>query len=341
MINTIYQLIAPRRFETSFEELNLKSDKVLIRPQYLSICNADQRYYQGLRSPQIMKEKLPMALIHEGVGTVLYDPFGEYKSGDYIIMIPNEPYQQDDIITGNYLRTSKFRGSSIDGFLQESLLLNRSRLVKINSEVDMKVASFTEFVSVSLHAIRRLERKSHARRDIIGVWGDGNLGYVTALLLKYLMPDSKILVVGVNDFKLDKFTFADEVILSDELGTSVAVDHAFECVGGNYAQTAINQMIDRINPEGSIAILGVSEFEVPLNTRMILEKGLTIFGNSRCEREDFLEVINLYDKQPEIVLYLSNIVNQCIDIRSIRDIEFAFESDIRKEYGKTIMKWNI
>lgn len=51
------------------------------------------------------------------------------------------------------------------------------------------------------------------------------------------------------------------------------VDHAFECVGGAASQSAINQMIDYIQPEGTMSILGVSEYPVPINTRMILEKG--------------------------------------------------------------------
>lgn len=341
MLNTIYHLVAPRRFEVGFENISLNSEKVLIRPTYLSICNADQRYYQGLRPPHIMKEKLPMALIHEAIGEVLYDPQGIYKSGDKVVMIPNEMTQSDEIIAGNYLRSSKFRASSIDGFLQENILLDATRILRLPEKIDFNVAAFTEFVSVSIHSIMRMKKRAHARREMIGIWGDGNLGYVTALLIRYLFPESKIIVVGVDYSKLEKFTFADEVCIADDILGSMHVDHAFECVGGTHSQTAISQIIDYINPEGTIAILGVSEYQVPLNTRMILEKGLTVFGSSRSEREDFKQVIDTYLKYPEITQYLSNIINQEIEINTIADIAYAFESDIRKEYGKTIMKWNM
>ena len=55
------------------------------------------------------------------------------------------------------------------------------------------------------------------------------------------------------------------------------VDHAFECAGGEGSVAAIEQIIDRIN-RGTVSLLGVSENNVPINTRMVLEKGLRLFG---------------------------------------------------------------
>ena len=91
MLNTVYQLKRPRQFEAVFKELNLLDDQVLVRPTYLSICNADQRYYQGTRDKKILNQKLPMALIHEGIGKVVYDPTGTFRIGEQVIMIPNIP----------------------------------------------------------------------------------------------------------------------------------------------------------------------------------------------------------------------------------------------------------
>ena len=79
MLNTVYQLKRPRQFEIVFKNVDLDEKHVLVRPTYLSICNADQRYYQGLRDKEILKEKLPMALIHEGIGRVVYDPTGTFS----------------------------------------------------------------------------------------------------------------------------------------------------------------------------------------------------------------------------------------------------------------------
>ena len=108
MINTVYRLVAPRRFEIAFEDIDIFGENAIVRPTNLSICNADMRYYLGTRDPKVLAEKLPMALIHEGIGEVLVDPSGKFKSGDLVVMVPNCPVEKDDYIAENYLRSSKF-----------------------------------------------------------------------------------------------------------------------------------------------------------------------------------------------------------------------------------------
>lgn len=340
MLNTVYQLKGPRQFEIAFRDVELDAEHVIVRPTYLSICNADQRYYQGTRAEEILRKKLPMALIHEGIGKVIYDPTGTYEVGAEVVIIPNRPEESHPVIAENYLRSSKFCASSQDGFLQEYISTLPDRLVRLPEGINKIVAAFTELVSVSFHAISRFRRFSHEQRRVIGVWGDGNLGYITSLLLKYRMPESRIIVFGVNAYKLNDFSFADETYLISEIPEDLELDHAFECVGGGASSKAINQIIDYIVPEGTISILGVSEDLAPINTRMVLEKGLRIFGSSRSGREDFEGLIGLYEEYPEIVAYLENIVGSQIEVRDVKDIGRAFETDIHKLIGKTVMIWN-
>lgn len=340
MLNTVYQLKGPRQFEIAFQDVELDAEHVIVRPTYLSICNADQRYYQGTRAEEILRKKLPMALIHEGIGKVIYDPTETYEVGAEVVIIPNRPEESHPVIAENYLRSSKFCASSQDGFLQEYISALPDRLVRLPEGINKVVAAFTELVSVSFHAISRFRKFSHEQRRVIGVWGDGNLGYITSLLLKYRMPESKIIVFGVNAYKLNDFTFADETYLVSEIPDDLELDHAFECVGGGASSKAINQIIDYIIPEGTISILGVSEDLAPINTRMVLEKGLRIFGSSRSGREDFEGLIGLYEAYPEIVAYLENIVGSQLEMRDVKDISRAFETDIHKLIGKTVMIWN-
>lgn len=339
MLNTIYRLTQPRKFEIEFSDIDIMCGDVIVRPTYLSICNADQRYYQGTRDAKVLAKKLPMALIHEGVGEVVYSPVDEFKPGDRVIMIPNTPTQQDEIVAENYRLTSKFRASGFDGFMQEFVSIRSDRLVHLPDFIDPAVASFTEIVSVSVHAITRFDKIAHKRRNVIGVWGDGNLSYMTSIFLKKFFPESTVYVFGVVPAKLSDFTFVDGTFLTSAIPDDLQVDHAFECVGGNGSQIAIDQIIDRINPEGTISILGVSEYAVPINTRMILEKGLRMFGSSRSGREDFLKTVEMYEKYPEIPEYLSHMVYMIKPVRSISDMREAFDMDTKKAFGKTIMKW--
>ena len=339
MLNTVYRLVAPRRFEVAFNDIDLNGEQIVVRPTHLSICHADQRYYQGSRPVEVLAKKLPMALIHEGIGDVVYDPLGEFKPGELVVMIPNTPVEKDEIIGENYLRSSKFRASGFDGFMQDNVALDRDRVLRLPQDIDRSVAAFTEIVTISVQALRRFARFTHKRKNVVGIWGDGNLGYITAIFFHYMYPETKLLIFGTDKEKLATFSFADETYLVWDVPEGVEVDHAFECVGGEASQKAVDQIIELINPEGTISLLGVSEYAVPINTRMVLEKGLCLFGSSRSGREDFEKTVEMYQEHPEILGYLSNIVGAQVEIHSIADMNKAFELDIQKMMGKTIMIW--
>lgn len=338
MINAVYRLIAPRMIDVTYREVAI-AGKTLVRPAFLSICRADQRYYQGQRPAQTMQEKLPMALLHECVGQVVYDATGTFQSGDWVVPIPNTPHEYDAVAAENYLRSSDFASSGTDGFLRDYIDYPPQRLVALPGGINLHVASFVELISVAIHAIARFSSFSHKRKDVIGVWGDGNLGFITALLLKQRYPNAKLHVFGLVEAKLAYFTFADGVYHTNRMPADLQIDHAFECVGGAGAQSAIQQVIDHIRPEGTITLMGVSEEPVPVSTRMVLEKGLRIIGASRSGRQDFLDTVVLLQKQPLLVSYLENLIGEVLPVRTISDIHAAFEADIRRGFGKTILQW--
>lgn len=67
MINQVYQLVAPRQFDVTYNNVDIYGNHVIVRPLYLSICAADQRYYTGRRDENVLRKKLPMSLVHEAV----------------------------------------------------------------------------------------------------------------------------------------------------------------------------------------------------------------------------------------------------------------------------------
>ena len=340
MLNRVYRLVAPRIIEPVEVSVDIDSSVVAVRPTHLSICNADMRYYLGRRSPEALAKKLPMALIHEGIGRVAFDQAGEFAPGTPVVMLPNDPVETDDVIAENYLRSSRFCGSGFDGFMQELCVLPRARVLALPQGIDLQVAAFTELVSVAVHTVSRFDAIAHARRDVVGVWGDGNVGFITALVLRMRYPDMRIVVFGLDPSKLSDFTFAD-TYLATEAHLAPQVDHAFECCGGNGSVSAIDQIIDMIHPEGTIALMGVSENPVPINTRMVLEKGLRVYGSSRSGRADFQSTLALYRAHPEMIDYLGALVGTVVPVSTIKDIASAFDADTKKSMGKTIMEWNM
>lgn len=337
MINIVYRLKSPKFFEESIDEIEL--DGIVVRPTYLSICQADQRYYQGSRPAEVLDKKLPMALIHEGIGEVVYDGNGNFKSGDKVVMIPNTPLK-DDVCRLNYSYASKFRGSGFDGFTSDLIKLDEDRVVKIPDEFNPYVSAFIELITVAYQGISKFEDLAITPKDVLGVWGDGNLGFITTLLLKVKFPDSKVIIFGKHQDNLNLFSFADEIYRIHDVPDGLVIDHGFECVGSSASQSAVEQIIDLINPQGTINLFGVSEYPVPINTRMVLEKGLTLQGNSRSEREDFTGVVKLLSENPHMFDYLEKLITNICEINSLNDLKEAFDIDHISKFGKTILKWN-
>lgn len=226
---------------------------------------------------------------------MLDDPSGTFRRGQKVVMIPNVPARKDDIIYENYAEGSHFLSSGYDGFMREMVDLSADRLVAYEHIPD-KLAAITEFVSVAVHAATRFSLAAHARREVITVWGDGSLSYTVCCVLKKLFKSSKINVVGRDMRKLSHFSFVDKTYISDELPADYTTDHAFECCGGEGSYYAIDDIIRTIRPQGCVMLMGVSENRVGINTRDILEKGLTFIGSSRSGRSDFEKAISFMEQ---------------------------------------------
>ena len=339
MINRIFQLMKPGFISVKYVDESFLGDKVIVKPLYVSLCHADQRYYLGKRDPKVLAKKLPMAPIHESCGEVVFDPTNTFKVGDKVSMIPNTPpCTYDDSIYENYVKGSYFLSSGHDGFMREFVKIAPARLVKFNN-IDLPVASILEFISVGFHAYDRFVKNSIENKETITIFGNGSLGFVTANVLKYKFPNSKIVVIGRNLEKLKIFSFVDEVYSSDDIPEDFSTDHGFECAGGPGSEDAINNIIKYIKPQGSIMLMGVSENKVAINTRDILEKGLTLIGCSRSGRVDFQEAVKMLGNK-KIQNRFKSIVFEDDEINSVDDIHRFFKNDLNTPF-KTVAKWNI
>ena len=86
-------------------------------------------------------------------------------------------------------------------------------------------------------------------------------------------------------------------------------------------------------------LMGVSENEVPINTRDVLEKGLTLVGSSRSGKSDFEEAVKLLEI-PEFQSKIRRIIFEESPVNSIEDIHRVFKSDLNTSF-KTVFKWNL
>ncbi|MBP5617818.1 MAG: ribitol-5-phosphate dehydrogenase, partial [Clostridia bacterium] len=91
--------------------------------------------------------------------------------------------------------------------------------------------------------------------------------------------------------------------------------------------------------QGTLMLMGVSEKEVPYNTRMVLEKGLTLVGCSRSDRPDFENVV-AFLRAPGMAQRVARMISEVVEVRSIDDIYKAFDRDLTTPF-KTVLHWNL
>lgn len=339
-----YKITEPKRFEIFVEDI--RNENVLVRPEYLAVCKADIRYYLGNREISILKRKFPMSLIHEATGTVVRDKKGEFAEGQRVILLPCrkseckgdkciECVRDNPRLMDNYCPESVFCSSNYDGFSKELVDVESQYLVPIPDEVGVE-AVFSELISVGCCALRRAGLTAENAPEAIAVWGDGIMGYIIALTAKFSLG-CRVDVIGLSKEKLEMFDFAD-IYYGNDLDMLPRMTVAIEAVGGNASGIAANQAIDKLYSGGKIILCGVANDNVPLNTRMILEHGLSIRGTTRSTRCDFEQAVELLKNEEfrSRVLRLLLSVNR---VNNIKDYYAVFDRESKSTaLGKNIMK---
>ena len=113
---------------------------------------------------------------------------------------------------------------------------------------------------------------------------------------------------------------------------------AIEAVGGNASGIAANQAIDKLYSGGKLILSGVANDNVPLNTRMVLEHGISIRGTTRSVRCDFEKAVELL-RIPEFREHIKALLLSVREVNNIRDYYAVFEEESKSTaLGKNIMK---
>lgn len=345
MLVRSYKIAAPRRFENYIDDVILNKDEALIKIDKAAICKADLRYYIGNRDPRLLGLKYPLNLIHEAIGTVCKDEGKDFNVGDKVVFVPNIIPDSADFerlkkyntpeLGENYCSEALFASSNFDGFSKEYISYPKRNLLKLPEGIDNNILVFLELTSVAHAAYRRIKFK---KGDMAAVWGDGNLGFILCSLLK-AMGIETVIAVGKHMDKLERFPADKVFITGDPDIEKLNIDASYECVGGNFAEAAIDEMINSVEIGGKLVLSGVSESKIPFNTRKILEKGISIYGITRSNVEDFKSAISLM----KISEYSNNISKLILGekvIGNIGDFSDAFEEESHnKNLGKYILDY--
>jgi len=361
----VFEVVGPYKMRERREEISeIPEGCVLLRVLLTGICHADLRYVSCSRPPHILRERLPLPVFHEGIAKIVEvgDGVQNFRQDDLVVVVPNIPcYIQDpekypDIYRAcescrpggpgeNLCRDVKFLSSNAPGLSRTFLVHPASCIFKVPEGIPDEIAVLTEPLTVIKRAIELVDVNYNSH---VAVLGGGFMGFITAATLSRIVGISKpnLLVTDIFDFKLEKFEgFATtlnvrETSIPDDFSSSF--DIAFECAGGKAAESTIKQALTLLSPGGTCMLIGVSEEAIPIKTRIILEKGLTLKGTTRSAAIDYPEVLK-WLKRGDFTETLRKIIYpkifQAKDCDSILSACRTAESP--KTHGKVLIDWRL
>lgn len=361
----IFEVIGPYKMRERSEEIsNLPEGCLLLRVLLTGICHADLRYVSCSRPPHILRERLPLPVFHEGIARIVEigDGVQNFRPDDLVVIVPNVPcYIQDpekypDVYRAcescrpegpgeNLCRDVKFLSSNAPGLSRAFIIHPASCVFHLPEGIPEEIAVLTEPLTVIKRAIELAGVNYNSR---VAVLGGGFMGFIIAAVLSRIVGISKqnLLVTDIFDLKLEKFgdlattLNVKETPIPDEFSSSF--DIAFECAGGKAAEFTIKQALSLLSPGGTCMLIGVSEGEVPIKTRVILEKGLTLKGTTRSAAIDYPKVLkwlqrNSFAETLRRIIYPK--IFQAKDCNSILSACRTAESP--KTHGKVLIDWRI
>jgi len=330
------------------EDINPNENECLVKVEKAAICKADLRYYEGEREERILGLKYPMNLLHEMSGRVLKDKSGTFKVGEKVVLVPNiiiddkisnsdENIINNEYLGENYCESAKFASSNTDGFAKQVVAWPLKYVVKCPQNISSNVLVFCELISVGISAFRRVKHVSPECKTIC-IWGDGILGYIISSLAKNIY-NMNVIIVGKHEEKLKKFC-CDEYINLKLLPKKLYKADAFiECVGGKGMNYAIHDILNVIRPGGSVVLTGVSENDIEISTRKILEKGIVITGSTRSSYEDFKNAVKCFENE-KFLKSIKQLDFGTIDVKNIIDFYNIFEKNCCENMlGKYILNF--
>ncbi|MEK6948660.1 MAG: alcohol dehydrogenase catalytic domain-containing protein [Nanoarchaeota archaeon] len=348
-----YQVVSPETVQVMEYVIDEVPDGyILVKPVLTGICQSDLRYYFGRRNPEVLKKRYPLCLLHEGIAEVV-EGNNKFKKGQKVVIIPNIPCYMhkspadkcascENQLSENYCLDVKFMSSNCDGMTQTYFLQPAECALPVPETVPDDIAVLAELLTVTYRA--SIEANI-TEKDKVVVFGCGPTGYLMAALLHFgkKIEKSKLFIIDVSDKKLNHAKdFATTINADkDKMPEEMSFDKAFECVGRQSSEIAIDNALKLLKPKGILVLLGVSEEKRAVMTRAILDKGLTIKGTTRSPRQDYLPILSLLKNKPFQKALFKIICRERFIIRSKQDLIDAFKrADDPKHYGKVLIDWN-
>ncbi|SCI40669.1 Sorbitol dehydrogenase [uncultured Blautia sp.] len=159
-----------------------KAGEAVVRIQYAGICGSDLHVFHGLHPTA----KLPLVMGHEACGTVyaINSARTDIKINDKVCFHTVAPCRScENCCVGreNLCTDVRIMGTNMDGVFTQYMLVDASRLIKLNDHVDMRIGALIEPLTVGIHDVRR---SGLSVGGDVFIAGAGPIGLIIAIVAR-------------------------------------------------------------------------------------------------------------------------------------------------------------
>lgn len=310
MFTRCFKITSPMRFEVFIEDVD--TTKLIVTPGYMAINASDMHSYLGRNDADEMRHAFPMCLIREATGSVLQDPSGKHEPGDAVLLLPDD--------------TAPAGG---DGFSRELLNIRGSNILPIPANTPEWV-----FCSCVATACAMIRKAKPGNGTPVAIWGDGTAAYIIALTLLHASNCAPI-VIGQDDERLARFGNMQTLNMREHHKLpDIAL--AINTMQAGAGIDAINQALDKLARNGALLLDNLNIGPSTVDTRVIVQKEITLSGISARNRQDYTRAVQLME-QPEFLGLLKPLIQGTSRISNIRDFYHAFENEAASDaFGRHV-----
>ncbi|MBO5382323.1 MAG: zinc-binding alcohol dehydrogenase family protein [Bacteroides sp.] len=291
------QIVSPEKVQIlDVEKPALQPDEVLLKIEYVGFCGSDLNTFLG-KNPMV---KMPVVPGHE-VGAVI-EAKGEQVPDNLAIgqVVTVNPYTNCGKCAScrnrryNACQHNETLGVQRNGAMCEYIALPWQKVIPADG-MSTRDCALIEPMSVGFHAV---SNACVVDNDIVMVIGCGMVGL--GAVVRAALRGATVVAVDLDDEKLAlaKEVGAKYVINSkttnvhDEvmrISQGFGADVVIEAVGN---PMTYNMAIDEVSFTGRVVYIGYAKSEVSFQTKLFVQKELTIRGSRNALPEDFRAVIS-------------------------------------------------
>lgn len=281
-------------------EVEMKSNEVLLRLQYVGFCGSDLSTYLG-KNPMV---KMPVIPGHE-VGAVIEAVGADVPEGLKPGMVVTcNPYTNCGKCAScrngrvNACEHNETLGVQRNGAMRERIALPWEKVIPAGL-LTPRTCALIEPMSVGFHAVSRAQVTDI---DVVMVIGCGMVGM--GAIVRSAQRGATVVAADIDDEKLDlarkmgaSYTIntrtEDIHARMREITSGFGPDVVIEAVGSS----ATYQMaVDEVAFTGRVICIGYAKTEVSFQTKFFVQKELDIRGSRNALPSDFRAVIHYLER---------------------------------------------